>query len=879
MGIRAKAALRYASALIVIIPSLILLLINMNLAINYFTSQNTQYLITYTLLVIIYSSAIIESLLLLFPSRHVFDGILLIIESIFLLLFESIPTSHSLPNGNFFLPIISFSSLFIGGILAILYKPAVSKLTAFPKTAKRLISAGAYLTFIAILIDILTKIFGISILRNVLSLQPTNTQVFMYMLTLIITYTIISTLIFITAIFASFKLKTDNKKQIGKYSKIACLINIIAIITIVTMSSLFGNYTLSLKMSNPAQLTSTLTYNPSSTTSLSETITLISSIESFLLIIGICCIFLGALYGLAYSKNISIIKYISTNRKFLLYSITAIIIVGILLSYYSSYQLNSDNKLALASLNNKIQTYGGNLRYMLANQSAYNDALASTNTIPTNFTYMLAEGMYKSLVIMSHPQSNIYNALSFSNTTLPQSAQQFSSGENSTSLANRRSEHNNLINQENKFNWYTYNPLLRDIELSTLYSLCFYDCSSYSNLPNYNKIFLDHQQMIIPQRVSPLQSIYELSGYGLYILLLSEELGSVYHYIFLPSQSHLRNGQLNYTALPVKDLGVGLGALVPQGDLSTTTFLNGSFYDLISYSQLSNNWIVDNTDFISSKGESFPNPNNKTYMNNLLYTFALGQYLTYYTSEIFYNKTITPNIDFFDYFNNIIIINLGNLNLTDPQITLKIDSNLTNYTRHYNYLIVYNKHLSIGYHKIGVTIGNMTLASKVYISPVMLSTPYLSSIYQNNGNFNYNSSLSSLTFSIPNPYAFPLNITNFSITGGVTPEPLITPTNISEFTYNWSSSHTATPVLVNATYSKFVKYTIIHNNYDGINHTKANYTTYEIPLNTSYRINSNDFVTLDYSVPKCTPGNYRYYTVKFDTNYGKAHIILSTLCQ
>ena len=896
MEIRDKAALRYISALIVIIPSLLLLLTNITPAINSVLNQNNLNLNNYyysptpihAVLVIVYFFAIIEGLLLLFPSRHVLAGLLLMMESI-LAYFSSSSFSNSL-----LLSIMSFSPLAIGGLLAILYKPTVSKLTAFPKTAKRLMSIGAYVTFLAILIDISAKVFGILLLQSALQSQPINPQAFMYPPTLIIIYIIIAILIFLiliflATIFVSFKLKTDNKAQTEKYSKIACLIGIITIITIVAMSSLFESYGLSIITSNPTLFTSALASGSStSSANLSEAIALISLIDFALLIIGIGTIFLGALCGLAYYQNLGLIKYVSVNRKFVLYPIIAIIIIGILLSYYSNYQIASDNKLALASLNNKIQMYGGNLRYMLANQSAYDSALAGTNTMQTNSTYVQAEGMYKSLVAISTPQSNISSAFTFGTAALQQPAQQSSLGGSFIGLTNQQSKPITPTSQElNEFDWYTYNPLIRTIELSAFYSLGFLGAGAAgSNLPNYNNLFLEHQEMIIPQEVSPLQSMYELNGYGLDILLIAQELGSVFHSNYLGvsvfHSNYLGNTPSNYTTVPTNNLGVGMGVFTGAGGVTgaggaytTTTLLNGSFYDLISGSQMSNGWIVLSTAAQSIRGEGFPEINNRTYTNNLFYTFSLGQYSTYYISEIFYNQTIAPNIDFFGYLNNTIIINLGNLNLTDPQITLYLDGNLTNYTRHYNYLIVYNKHLSTGYHKIGVTIGNLPLAANVYVSPTILSSPILTHATYQNGNYTDNSSL---IFSIPNPYSLPLNVTNLSVIGGVNPEPSITPINISEFTYNWSSSYTTAPILVNVTYSRFVKYLELHNNYTNTNYAEANYTTYNLPTNTPYSINGIDFVTLHYSVPTCVAGDVRYYTITFDTNYGKAHIILSANC-
>ena len=486
---------------------------------------------------------------------------------------------------------------------------------------------------------------------------------------------------------------------------------------------------------------------------------------------------------------------------------------------------------------------------MLANKTAYNDALAGANTLPINSTYLQAEGMYKSLVMMSDSQSNISSIFTFGAAELEQPAQQSSLGGSFLGSTAQQTTLNTPTSQElSQFDWYNYNPFIRSVELTAFYSLGFQEGAG-SNLPDYNNLFLEHQSMIIPQKVSPLQSIYELNGYGLDILLIAQELVSVFN------NNYLGSTPSNHTIVLADNLGTGMGILAGGGGTyATTTMLNGSFYDLVSGSQFSNGWIAISTAVQSVRGEGFPGINNNTYTNNLFYTFSLGQYSTYYISEIFYNRTIEPNIDFFGYLNNTIILNLGNLNLTNPQIALYIDSNRTVYVRHYNYLIVYDNHLNAGYHRIAVTISNMTLSANVYISPIMLSSPLLSHSSYQNGNYTNNGSLA---FGISNPYQSPLNITNLSVSGGASPEPSIIPTNISAFTYNWSSSYTAAPVLINATYSKIVKYIKLHNNYTNTNYTQANYTAFNVSANTPYSINGLDFVTVHYSVPTCAVGDVR----------------------
>ena len=866
MGIRNKAAVRYIAALLAILPGLFLILISISPAFTSILSQYGYYYNTpiYAILSIIYFFAFLEGLLILFPAKHAVAGILLMIEAVLAFLISA--QSTNMPFG-----LIAAMPLVIGGILAILYKPIGHKLASFPKKARRLISTAGYVIFLALLIDISSKIVAILLLQSSLRYQSLDLQTLIYPAALIVAFLIAAILIFVAILFVSFNLKTDNPKQISKYSKVAAVVGAITILAIVVISSLFERYGISFITANFASVASgSMASYSLDSGSLAVVITLVAPVELTLLVIGLIMLFLGSLSGLAYSEKIGIIKYASINRKFVVYPIIALILLYILFSYYSGYQTSSDNKLALASLNGRIQMYGGNLRYMLANQTAYNDALAGTNTLPTNSTYLQAEGLYKSLVTMANPQSNISSIFTFGAAALRRPGLQSSSGGSFLGSATSQTTLNTPTNQElSQFDWYRYNPFIRLVELTVFYSLGFQGGAS-SNLPDYNNLFLEHQNMIIPRKVSPLQSIYELNGYGLDILLIAQEL------IYLFHSNYLRSAPSTYTVAPANNIGVGIGMLTyGGGTYATTTLLNGSFYDIVSGSQLSNGWIAVSTAAQSIRMEGFPEIDNSTYTNNLFYAFSLGQYSTYYISEIFYNRTIEPNIDFFGYLNNTIILNLGNLDLANPQITLYIDGNRTKYVRHYNYLIVYNKHLNTGYHRIAVTISNMSLSASVYISPILLSYPLLSPRSYQNGNYANNGSLS---FEIYNPYQFLLNVTNLSVSGGVSPEPSIVPTNISAFTYNWSASYTAAPVLVNATYSRFAGYVKLHNNYTNTNYTQANYATSDISANTPYSIDNLSFVTVRYSVPTCTVGDVRYYTVTFDTDYGVSHDILSVKC-
>lgn len=850
MGIRDKPALRYIAALMVIISALVFILTYILTYINpaiidtinssYYYNTPPHLLIIATLLVIVvYFFAIIQGLLiLLFPSRHIITGVLLIIESLC-----AIPFSTNLP-----VDIMSVLPFFIGGTLAILYKPSTAKLTTFPKAARRLISLGAYTTLSALLIDISAKIAGVLFIehafQNLLTYQAT-TPILPYFPFAIIIYVIVAITIFLATLFVSFKLKTKNITQINKYSKFALAMAVVTIVSVIVMTLLFENYGLQFVMSNYATILPALA---GGTPNLSGIVTLLALVDFTLLVIGIAFLLLGSLFGLAYSKNIGAIKYVSTNWKPILSLFIIVIIVYAAITLYSNYQVSTDNKMALNSLNAKIQTYGGNLRYMLANKSAFYSAM-TTNASPTNYSYLQIEAAYQNLAAMSTPQQNITSAL-----TLVKSA---------THSGTIKSQINSSsLKGVNKIDWYAHSQIARLAELATFDSLGTFTGTDITG---------QAQQQIIPQKVSSLQSLYELQSMGINILFIAQVFVSLF------DSNYFVSAQANRThSASANSLGVGLGILPKpdSGTATSTTILDGSLYDTLSLASISNGLLESLYTMPAYGGPGFPKVNNNTYTSRVFYRLALTQYSSYYDAEIFYNHTIEPNIDLFGYLNDTVILNLGNLNLTNPQITVYIDGNKTpSYTRYYNYLVIYNKHLGIGYHKIQVTVDALSLTTNVYVSPTLLNNPVLShAIYYQN---NTNTGFSSLSFSITNPYPSSLNITNLTISSGINPQPSITPSNMSNLIYNWTLYNTTTPTIENATYSKFNFYQKEYNNYTKNNYTIPNFTTYSIPISNQYTIESNDTLNLNYLIPASVLGSLKYYTITFNTNYGKAHIILS----
>ncbi len=849
MGIRQNALLRYAASLILITSGLLFLISALTLGWTVYS----------LILMIIYFFAIIEGILLLFPSRHTLMGVVIIVELGLVLL---------LLMGHNYSTIV-FLPLAVGGVLAIIYKPVITESVNHPKNARRLLSLGAYLIFFAMLIDIIQ-------VRQFISLLNFNTFIVnkgqMFTLSVsIMAYIIIAVLVFLFTIFVSFRLKTKDKKRINKYSKVAFFVGIFSIIIILTASFLLSNYLL-LILSNQAGashplLLSMFQLNISSSNLFSSNNKLLFLIDYYARMIGLVFVFLGSLLGLAYSKNLGLVRYISVSRRVFLYPIIIIIVAGVSLSYYSNYYITSHNELALISLNNEIRMYGSNLRYMLANQSEYNSTIYIEGTRDSLVDWN-GEILYKTLVSMSNPQSDISSMPMFVN---------FSSDRSFSTVPTSGIDRFNFYR-----NIFMDKPILSGLSNQGIVNPGVVIVATGSNLPNYTNMSIEKEQIIVPKNTSTLRAMYSLSSAGINDFLVEDIfLSAVHNYnnlIFVQSQADSNNITANNSGI-----GIGFVAGSDMTPVATTTLLNGSFYDIASFSQVSNNYVGDYIKSGFLKGKGFQGIDNRTYLNNLFYMLSLNQYVSFFTSEIFYNKTIEPNIDFFGYLNNTSIINLGNLNLNNPNITVYIDGNISNYKRYYNYLVVYNKHLNIGYHKIKVVIDNRSLSAGVYVSPVLpigsfsIENNYLLLEPAKNYNSRYeNSSCNSkcfvLSLNILNTYSKPLVVENISIAGGVNPVPSITPANISEFTYNWSANYTQAPNLIDVNYSRLIKETHLRNNY-----TDINYTTYNIPESASYEISRNDFITLHYLIFSCSVEE-EYYTLTFDTNYGKVHSIISATC-
>ena len=865
MGIRDNSLLRYFAAIVVLIASSALILIYLQSAINGTNPGGygySYYLINvpiYVILAPLYVLMFIEGLLALFPSRHLGLGITLIIGAILVVIISAQLSASlgSAPSNSLSFALVYSLVLAIAGIALLIYKPQSDKPASYPKAAKRSISLGAFLLLLAFLLYLGAEILAILSLQgeinsyNAAQLIPISRYA-----PLVIVYLIIALAVFIATLYSGYKLNTDSADLIRKHSKRAILmagISIVSITALIFAFQIYGIFSISNSSATAAIL---FLLSPSgiygSTLSVSSLIPALSLAYSASMWLGFLLLIAGGLSGLAFSEKLGFAEYLSSNRKQLLYAAATILVLYASFSLYSGYRTSSGNRLALSALNNKIQADGINLRYLLANKNEYDAALAGTNATPSNYTYSHAEGMYQTLTLMANPQGNLSSVFTFSNPALhPYWQQQQAPAYTFFGLGQSQATYN-LSNQKiNQFDWYHFNPQIRLAELVAFYNLGLLDLGA--NAQNYS-VIIKNQALFIPARVSPLQSMYELQAYGAGILLDSQALGILF------SMQQFTSPPINTHSIPSNDLGVGLAALPSAAMVSLTTISNGSFYDLVSGSTLSTGWLE--LTYASNPGYGFVNINNTAFDNKFFYVLSLSQYASYYASQMFYNKSIAPNLDFIGYMNNTVVVNLGDINLTNPQISLYIDGNKTQYSRYYNYLVIYGKHLGIGLHTIRVDVNNSQSTQNFYVSPVGLSEPLLSHA-------------GTLSFSIPNLYPTSLNVSNISVSGGVIPPPSITPQILSNLIYNWSASYAGSVTLSNVSYVTFDFYQKRYDNYTKTNYTVRNVTRRTIPISPGYTIGRNDSLYLNYTVPPHPLGYTGYYTVTFNTNYGKEYSIIS----
>jgi hypothetical protein len=99
------------------------------------------------------------------------------------------------------------------------------------------------------------------------------------------------------------------------------------------------------------------------------------------------------------------------------------------------------------------------------------------------------------------------------------------------------------------------------------------------------------------------------------------------------------------------------------------------------------------------------------------YMYALSQYESDAVSQLVYNETIKPEINFIGYSGNETLIDFNNLNLSQRSTPIiKIDNNVVGYSRYFNFFLVHQP-LSEGNHEISAFVGNITSTATLTVEP------------------------------------------------------------------------------------------------------------------------------------------------------------------
>ena len=361
--------------------------------------------------------------------------------------------------------------------------------------------------------------------------------------------------------------------------------------------------------------------------------------------------------------------------------IAAIILITaflVAIPYYSSHKTASDNAMALKQLNQKIYKYGGSMRYLLSNATVYYTALNITPSVKTIGSANASE-YFNYLKDWTSNQTDIPSALYPSwlrNSSFNSSAMRIDWG----------------INQ----------PAISALTVDALFSL--------GVLPMFNlSDALSTRPLLMAGTKTALENMYTLQSSGTYILSTSIILGS----LFSATGGALRN--------PTPSQVIG-DAMINQdqrllGTFTITTLLNSTLNDSLDMG-ISNGWLG----LIYSIGTNPLNTTNTTTTaKSSMYMFSLDQYEGYFFSQILYNNTIAPNIDFVGYSHHMLLVNMGNINLTATQpIALYVDGNKENYTQYYNFLAS-DLNLGVGLHSVKVNIGSKSMSQELYISPMLAS--------------------------------------------------------------------------------------------------------------------------------------------------------------
>lgn len=701
---------------------------------------------------------------------------------------------------------ISSLIVFVGGLLAFKWKIPKSQQKTGSRSRKALI-AGCCIQFIWAVIFTIGLYFSIpSILNNITHSNSTPLFLSSYVnnfYSLLFLYFLLNLIIFLALIYAAIKTRSGNKGAITKWAKVAFILAFIsALMPISAVNVLFLDGSI-----NPFGFTSDLSniITIFSTASTSIQNLLQATVSLLMGVIVFIIIFIGGILAIAGSATILWEK----DKKYVITVFFTLLMIIVIASLVSNYITVQSNKVALKELNQKIYKYGGNIRYLLSNSTLFYQSL---NATPSKI-FQYQQNYSQLYGILYNPSTNQTSIAELFNSPFSKS-------------------NSNISQSVNQLNWGNENPIIRVTILSAInFSLLIPIVNATSN----------NQKLLVPKQVTDLEDMYQIQTAGYSILYIAVALGRIF-------ESHIFSGVSNLRP------SYGVGTIYSGGNFgatgSVTNLLkSGDYYDF-GISQFSNNWLS----LVFAVGNPFQNINtSRISIRSIFYLFSTTQYESYLFSQIFYNHTISPNIDFIGYSSNTLIINLGNMNLTtNYPITTYVDGNKINYTSYYNFLLS-NIYLRVGLHKINVSIGNTMLNQVLYISPLEINSPM---ILPHNG---------SLVMSLNNPYYNNLSISNITISS-----------NPSSFDYVDASFHpspTATPQ-----FSAYVKYNITKDAYNDTIRTPIYSNKTLLSQASAYNLQKNKTFDLFFNTNNCTIGESRLYFFSADTNYGKIYSAIQLRC-
>lgn len=354
-------------------------------------------------------------------------------------------------------------------------------------------------------------------------------------------------------------------------------------------------------------------------------------------------------------------------KKMLIAAIVILIIaaVGFYLTY--GHKANNSNDSALMQLNSQIGVYGANMRYLLNSSALYNQVFSTSKN-------------YQILLNLSSPFSSIGSVLNATGTKI----------------------HNPQYN-----NWGSYDPTVWTTITNNLTALGLISSSGKANVlrnadtlkSTYAFILADEDLLSASQSLGVLLQNNAFSNRGVPESTESRKI-AIFECEWVP----LETGEvteltgINSTNIECSNNYTVPIVATPLGWMGTIAGVN---------SQLNN--IVGNQTATSGT--------KSTMLYQLLYKMALTQYEGYQLYEFLYNKTIPPSLDQIVYTNNTVLVNLGNLNLTNtPTISLEIDGKEVGYKRYFNWLVA-NVNLTVGEHEIDVKLSNNNLYDDIDVSP------------------------------------------------------------------------------------------------------------------------------------------------------------------